>query len=60
MKTTTSNRKRNIIMKILYLGQCYLLYDFLHAVIVIAYNDTTFTVCINQTMYEIACLLLSQ
>lgn len=55
MKITTLNRKPNIIMAILYLGQCYLLYGLLNAVIVIA-----FTIYINQSIYEIACFLLPQ
>lgn len=47
-------------MAILYLGQWYLLYGLLNAVIIIAYNDRNFTIYINQSMYEIACFLLSQ
>lgn len=60
MKKTVLSSKPHIIMAILYLGQCYLLYSLLNAVIVIAYNDMNFIIYINQCIYEIACFLLSQ
>lgn len=47
-------------MTILGLGWCYVLYGLFYAVIIIAYNDTNFTIYINQSVHEIACFLLSQ
>lgn len=52
MKKSVLNRKPDIIMGILVLGQCYLLYILLNAVIIIAYNVTNFTVYINQGFME--------
>lgn len=52
MKRTVLSRKLYII---LYLGQCCLLYGLFNAVMIIAYNDTNFTISINQSIHEIAC-----
>lgn len=60
MKKSVLNRKPDIFMVILVLGQCYLLYGLLNAVIIIAYNVMNFTMDINQVVYGIARFLLSQ
>lgn len=60
MKKSVLNGKPDIIMSILGLGQCYLLYNLLNALIIIAYDVTNFIIYINQGVYEIARCLLSQ
>lgn len=60
MKKSVLNRKPDIIMSILGLGQRYLLYNLLNALIIIAYNVTNFIIYINQDVYGIAHFLLSQ
>lgn len=60
MKKSVLNRKPGIIMAILVLSQCYLLYNLLNAVIIIAYNVMNFTIYINQGVYGIAHFLLFQ
>lgn len=59
MKKTVLSRKPDITMTI-FLGQRCLLYGLLNAVVIIAYNDKNFTIYIKQSIYEIACFLLSQ
>lgn len=60
MKKSISNRKLDIIMVILVLGQFYLLYSLLNTVVIIAYYVINFTIYINQGVYGIAHFLLFQ